>query len=220
MLERVRWSVVIGDGLVPLDFKNAQRTVWLTPQFVRFDRMENGRKVRSKVFFRGLRVLAGLMTLIAGIALSFGCIAALLGDQEMLIDFIDDDTTSLVMAWPTIAAIAATNLMGVSALAMMFFSLNRFLKYAEKGEMLIDPARSALRQLGVAMMLLYLTSRFVAVLIPLVGIPGFWMENRFALPFIFLDLDFLYLLVGVVLLALGEALQEGQAAKEETKQYI
>ncbi|MEP2493304.1 MAG: hypothetical protein ABJH21_02540, partial [Parasphingorhabdus sp.] len=126
----------------------------------------------------------------------------------------------LSMNIQTILAIVATNLLAIVSLGLLFFSLNRFLKYAERGEMLVDPARSALKRLGVAMLLLYLTTRFVAVVIPVLGVSGFWTENKYSLPLTFVDLDFLYLLVGVVLLALGQALREGQVAKEETKQYI
>ncbi|MGB5485244.1 hypothetical protein [Parasphingorhabdus sp.] len=160
------------------------------------------------------------MTMVAGLAMSYACIAALLGEPELLIDFIDEDAASLSMNVPTILAIVVTNLLAIVSLGLLFFSLNRFLKYAESGEMLVDPARNALKRLGVAMVLLYLTTRFVAVVIPMLGIPGFWMENKYSLPLTFVDLDFLYVLVGVVLLALGQALREGQVAKEEAKQYI
>lgn len=187
---------------------------------VRLGDMENERNVQSRLLYRVLRVLAGLMTLIAGLAISYACIAALFGDQEMLIDFIDEDAASLSINVPTILAIVATNLLAIASLGLLFFSLNRFFKYAERGEMLFDPARNALKRLGVAMVLLYLTTRFVAVVIPMLGIPGFWTENKYSLPLTFVDLDFLYLLVGVVLLALGQALREGQVAKEEAKQYI
>jgi hypothetical protein len=187
---------------------------------VRLDDMENERTVQSRLLYRVLRVLAGLMTLVAGLAMSYACIAALFGDHELLIDFIDEDAASLSMNVPTILAIVTTNVLAIVSLGLLFFSLNRFLKYAERGEMLVDPARNALKRLGVAMVLLYLTTRFVAVVIPVLGISGFWMENRYSLPLTFVDLDFLYLLVGVVLLALGQALREGQVAKEETKQYV
>ncbi|WP_422344706.1 hypothetical protein [Parasphingorhabdus sp.] len=187
---------------------------------VRLDDMENERTVQSRLLYRVLRVLAGLMTLVAGLAMSYACIAALFGDQKLLIDFIDEDAASLSMNVPTILAIVTTNVLAIVSLGLLFFSLNRFLKYAERGEMLVDPARNALKRLGVAMVLLYLTTRFVAVVIPVLGISGFWMENRYSLPLTFVDLDFLYLLVGVVLLALGQALREGQVAKEETKQYV
>lgn len=187
---------------------------------VRLDDMENERNVQNRLLYRALRVLAGLMTLIAGLAISYACIAALFGDQEMLIDFIDEDAASLSMNVPTILAIVATNSLAIASLGLLFFSLNRFFKYAESGEMLVDPARNALKRLGVAMVLLYLTTRFVAVVIPILGIPGFWTENKYSLPLTFVDLDFLYVLVGVVLLALGQALREGQVAKEEAKQYI
>lgn len=187
---------------------------------VRLDDMENERTVQSRLLYRVLRVLAGLMTLVAGLAMSYACIAALFGDQELLIDFIDEDAASLSMNVPTILAIVTTNVLAIASLGLLFFSLNRFLKYAERGEMLVDPARNALKRLGVAMVLLYLTTRFVAVVIPVLGISGFWMENKYSLPLTFVDLDFLYLLVGVVLLALGQALREGQVAKEEAKQYV
>lgn len=187
---------------------------------MRLDDMKNDQTVQNRLLYRVLRVLAGIMTLVAGLAISYACIAALFGDQEMLIDFIDEDATSLSMNVPTILAIVATNLLAIASLGLLFFSLNRFFKYAESGEMLVDPARDALKRLGVAMVLLYLTTRFVAVVIPMLGISGFWTENRYSLPLTFIDLDFLYLLVGAVLLALGQALREGQVAKEETKQYI
>lgn len=206
--------------MLVVDFKNGKRTVWMKPNFARSSDMENERGLQSRLLYRVLRVLAGAMTLVAGLLITVACIAALTGDAGMLIDFIDDEASSLELNIPTIIAIAATNLLAVTSLGMLFFSLNRFLRYAEQGELLIDPARSALKRLGVAMILLYSTTRFVAFVIPMVGIPGFWTENKFFIPFTFFDLDFLFLLVGVVLLALGQALREGQVAKEETKQYI
>ncbi len=187
---------------------------------VRLDDMKNEQTVQSRLLYRVLRVLAGIMTLVAGLAISYACITALFGDQEWLIDFIDEDAASLSINVPTILAIVVTNLLAIASLGLLFFSLNRFFKHAESGEMLVDPARNALKRLGVAMVLLYLTTRFVAVVIPILGIPGFWAENKYSLPLTFVDLDFLYLLVGVVLLALGQALREGQVAKEEAKQYI
>jgi len=186
----------------------------------RLDDMENERTVQNRLLYRVLRVLAGVMTLVAGLAISYACIAALFGDQEMLIEFIDEDAASLSMIVPTILAIVATNVLAIASLGLLFFSLNRFFQYAERGEILVDSARNALKRLGVAMVMLYLTSRLIAFVIPVMGIPGFWTENKYSLPLTFVDLDFLYLLIGAVLLALGQALREGQVAKEEAKQYI
>lgn len=182
--------------------------------------MEDDRPVQSRLLYRVLRVLAGVMTLIFSVVISYACIAALFGDQEMLIDFIDEDNASLTLNVPTIIAIVATNILGVSSLALMFFSMNRFLKHAESGELLIASACNALKRLGIAMIMLYLTSMSLAVLIPVLGIPGFLAEYSVALPLFLIDLDFLYLLIGVVLLAVAQALREGQAAKEEAKQYV
>lgn len=182
--------------------------------------MEDKQTVRHPVLYRVLRTLAGFMTLIAGLVMSYACIAALLGDQELLIEFIDEDAASLSLNVPTIMAIVATNISAIASLGLLFFSMNRFFKHAERGDFLIDSARNALRRLGVGMLLLYLTTRLLAVLIPLLGIPGFWAEYSYTIPFLFLDLDFLYLLIGMVLLTLGQALRDGQAAKEEAKQYV
>lgn len=203
-----------------VDYKNGDRTVWMKVNFVRSGDMKNERNVQSRLLYRVLRAMAGVMTLIAGLAMTYACIAALLGDPELLIEFIDEDATSLSLNLPTIVAIVVTNLLAVASLGLLFFSMNRFLKHVEQGELLVDPARNALKRLGVAMVMLYLTTRFVAIVIPVLGIPGFWLEHRFVLPLAFFDLDFLFLLVGVVLLALGQALREGQVAKEEAKQYV
>ncbi|WP_432201548.1 hypothetical protein ACRAQ7_05110 [Erythrobacter sp. W53] len=164
--------------------------------------------------------MAGAMVIIAGLAITFGCVSALLGDTEMLVDFIDEDKLSLEMTVPAIIAVVATNILALTSLGLLFFSLNRFLSIAARGELLLASARKALKRMGIAMILLYLTSRFLAVVIPLAGMQGFWADNALSLPFLFLDLDFLYLLVGVVLLALRQALYEGQAAKEEVRQYV
>ncbi|MCK0128922.1 DUF2975 domain-containing protein [Erythrobacter sp. F6033] len=182
--------------------------------------MEDNRTVPSRLLYRLLRAFAGIMTTIAGLVISYACITALFGEQELLIEFIDEDVASLSMNAPTILSIAVTNVLAVSSLGLLFFSTNRFLKHAERGELLLESARNALKRLGIAMVMLYLTTRSIAVLVPVLGIPGFWDENKFVLPLYFLDLDFLYLVVGVVLMALGRALREGQAAKEEAKQYV
>lgn len=182
--------------------------------------MKDDHPVRSKLVYRVLRVLAGVMTLIFSVLISYACIGALFGDQEMLIDFIDEDNASLTLNIPTILAIVATNILGVASLALLFFSINRFLKHAERGELLITSARNALRRLGVAMIMFYLTTRLLAMLVPALGIPGFVTEYSVMLPIFFIDMDFLFLLIGVVLLTVARALGEGQAAQEEAKQYV
>ena len=182
--------------------------------------MEYTQTRKVSLWFRALRVMAGLMVLIAGVAITFGCVSALMGDTEMLVDFIDEDKLTLSMTWPAIIAVTATNILAITSLGMLFVSLNRFLSIAARGELLIGPARNALKRMGIAMILLYVTSRLLAVGIPLAGMDGFWEEYAWSIPVSFLDLDFLYLLVGVVLLALRQALHEGEAAKEEARQYV
>ena len=182
--------------------------------------MKNESSFQSRLLYRVLRALAGTMVLISSGLITFACIAALFGDQELLIEFIDEDASSLVLNVPTILAIVLTNVMALVALGLLFFSLNRFLNQAQRGELLVDPARKALRRLGVALVLLFVTTRSLAVVIPSFGIPGFWQEHGMFIPLAFLDLDLLYLLVGVVLLVSGQAIQEGQVAKEEAKQYV
>lgn len=205
---------------VQKDYKKAGGNVCRWGKLMERDEMEGNGPMHSRLFYHVLRVLAGMMTVIAGVVMSYACIAALFGEQELLIEFIDEDAASLTMNVPTVLAIVATNILAVTSLATLFFSMNRFLKHATRGDLLVASARGSLKRLGVGMVMLYLTSRSLAVLIPLVGIPGFWSEYAVILPLLFVDLDFLYLLVGVVLLALGEALREGQAAKEEAKQYV
>lgn len=182
--------------------------------------MKDEQTNKGSFLFQALRVMAGLMVIVAGLAITVGCVSALLGDTEMLVDFIDEDKATLSMTWPAIVAVVSTNVLALTSLGLLFFSLNRFLSLAARRELLIGPARNALKRMGIAMILLYLTSRFLAIGIPLAGMDGFWEENALFLPFLFLDLDFLYLLVGVVLLALRQALYEGQAAKEEVRQYV
>jgi len=207
------------------DFKNEKPTVWSSSDALKAGDMQENptRKLQAfsgSFWFRALRVMAGFMVLMAGVAITFGCVAALLGDPEMLVDFIDEDKLSLEMTPLAIAAVISTNVLALTSLGMLFFSLNRFLSLAERGELLIASARNALKRIGVAMILLYVTSRFLAVGIPLAGMDGFWEEYSWSVVVSFLDLDFLYLLVGVVLLALRQALYEGQAAKEEVRQYV
>ncbi|MEP6011057.1 MAG: hypothetical protein ABJ237_07120, partial [Parasphingorhabdus sp.] len=72
---------------------------------VRLGDMESERNVQSRLLYRVLRILAGVMTLVAGLAMSYACIAALFGDQELLIDIIDEDAASLSMNIQTILAI-------------------------------------------------------------------------------------------------------------------
>lgn len=184
------------------------------------DNMKNESSAQSPMLYRALKALAGAMILVASLAISYACISALLGDQEMLIEFIDEDDASLVMTLPTILAIVVTNILGLVSLGLLLFSSNRFLNHAQRGELLVDNARNALMRLGVAMILLYLTTRLVVVVIPLLGVPGFWEEYGILLLLAFVDLDFLYLLIGFILIVCGRALREGQAAKEEAKQYV
>ncbi|MEM7689711.1 MAG: hypothetical protein AAF291_11885 [Pseudomonadota bacterium] len=164
--------------------------------------------------------MAGLMVIVAGLAITYSCVSALMGDTTMLVDFIDEDKAALSMTGAAIIAVAVTNFLALTSLGLLLVSLNRFLSLAGRGTLLIGSARNALKRMGIAMFLLYVTSRFLAVGIPLAGIEGFWEENAMSLPFLLLDLDFLYLLVGVVLLALRQALHEGQTAKEEVRQYV
>lgn len=203
-----------------LDYTNGKPTVWMEPDFMSSNDMKRDGTIRNRLLYRLMRVLAGLMTLFSGLVFTIACCGALLGHHEMLLDFIDDDASSLVMTVPTQIAIVISNLVGLTALGLLFFGSNRFLNHAERGELLVDSARNALRRLGLAMVLIYVTTRLLALVIPILGIPGFWEDNGIIIPLTFVDMDFLYILVGVVLLVLGQALREGQAAKEEAKQYV
>lgn len=227
MLELVAWPdaalcgrYVVVNGRLAGDFKTGEPSLWSVSDLVSSGDMQDRQTSKGSFWFRVLRVMAGAMVIIAGLAITFGCVSALLGDTEMLVDFIDEDKLSLEMTVPAIIAVVATNILALTSLGLLFFSLNRFLSIAARGELLLASARKALKRMGIAMILLYLTSRFLAVVIPLAGMQGFWADNALSLPFLFLDLDFLYLLVGVVLLALRQALYEGQAAKEEVRQYV
>lgn len=227
MLEHLSWPggrsylrCATVNGCLVEDFKNEHTHLWSNSDAMSAGDMEDSQTRKGSFWFRALRVMAGLMVGVAGLAITFGCVSALLGDTEMLVDFIDEDKLSLEMTVPAIIAVAATNILALTSLGLLFFSLNRFLSIAARGELLLASARNALKRMGIAMILLYVTSRFLAVGIPLAGMDGFWEEYAWSIPISFLDLDFLYLLVGVVLLALRQALHEGQTAKDEVRQYV
>lgn len=227
MLEFATWpdaallrGYVAVNGRVVGDFNLEEPTVWSSPGVVSAGDMEDSQARKGSVLFQVLRMITGLMVIVAGVAITFGCVSALLGDTQMLVGFIDEDKATLTMTWPATIAVVLTNVLALTSLGLLFFSLNSFFAHAARGELLIATARNALKRMGIAMILLYATSRFLAVGIPLAGMQGFWEENALYLPIFFLDLDFLYLLVGVVLLALRQALHEGQTAKEEVQQYV
>ena len=216
----VPYDLAWASPMMEMNYTKGKQPVWMRSNSMSSHDMKNESSFQSRLLYRVLRALAGTMVLISSGLITFACIAALFGDQELLIEFIDEDASSLVLNVPTILAIVLTNVMALVALGLLFFSLNRFLNQAQRGELLVDPARKALRRLGVALVLLFVTTRSLAVVIPSFGIPGFWQEHGMFIPLAFLDLDLLYLLVGVVLLVSGQAIQEGQVAKEEAKQYV
>lgn len=227
MLEHVAWPYLQShfryaavNGRLVGDFTNEHSLLWSGPRVVNAGDMEDSQTHTSSFWFHALRVMAGLMVIVAGLAITYSCVSALMGDTTMLVDFIDEDKAALSMTGAAIIAVAVTNFLALTSLGLLLVSLNRFLSLAGRGTLLIGSARNALKRMGIAMFLLYVTSRFLAVGIPLAGIEGFWEENAMSLPFLLLDLDFLYLLVGVVLLALRQALHEGQTAKEEVRQYV
>ena len=176
--------------------------------------------IQNRRVYRVLRVLAGLMTSLVGIFIILTAVTALTGDMELLVDMLDieDDDPKLGVSAQVGLVVACS--FAVFTFLMLFRFINRFLRHAEQGELFFDSTANALSGMGFSLILLYGVFISFEVLLPMLIEPASILENSIDFLFYFIDLNVLTLLIGIVLLALAEALREGRELQDELKQIV
>lgn len=182
--------------------------------------MNQEKTVRNRWLYRALRIVAAIMTAMMGLALTIATIATLLGDVEVLNDMIDLDTEIETLNMAAEICLVTANILALVTFGLLFQSINRFLNYAERGELFQDSAEKALIGMGKAMILLYFVFLSYDIILPMLAVPQDIFENSIDFITSLIDLNVLTLLLGIVLIALAGALREGRAVQEEYKQII
>ncbi|MEP2990600.1 MAG: hypothetical protein ABJN65_15170 [Parasphingorhabdus sp.] len=176
--------------------------------------------IQNRWLYRGLRILAGMMTSLIGLVMILTAVTALTGDTELLMDMVDIESDDPKLSLAAQIAIVVTCSFALLTFLLLFRSINRFLAHAEKGELFLDSAANALSRMGVSMILLYAVFLSFDVLLPMLIEPESIMENSLDFFIYLIDLNALGLLIGIVLMALAGALREGRELQDELKQIV
>ncbi len=171
-------------------------------------------------FYRPLRVVAAIMTAFVGIAISATIVTALIGDLEMLNDFVEMESEITSLSNTAKVGLGLINIFALLTFWLLFSSIRTVLIYAERNELLQDSAEKALMKMGYAMLMLYFVFMSTDILIPILADPSSIYENLINFFVYLIDLNALTLLIGMVLMALSGALREGRIVRDELKQIV
>lgn len=176
--------------------------------------------IQNRRVYRALRIVAGLMTSLIGVFIILTAVTALMGDMELLVDMLDIESDTLKLSIAAQIGLVVTSSFAVFTFFLLFRFINRFLSHAEQGELFFDSTANALSGMGFSLILLYGVFICFEVLLPMLIEPASILENSINFLFYFIDLNVLTLLIGIVLLALAEALREGRELQDELKQIV
>lgn len=175
---------------------------------------------QNRWLYRGLRIVAGLMTSLIGLVMILTAVTALTGDMELLTDVVEIDSDDPELSLAAQIALVVTCSVAVYTFLLLFRSINRFLSHAERGELFLDSAANALFRMGVSMILLYVVFISFDVFLPMLIEPDSILQNSVDFFVYLIDLNALGLLIGIVLIALAGALREGRELQDELKQIV
>ncbi len=166
-----------------------------------------------------LRGLAIFLAILCGVLYLYTWGAALAGDTELAFDFADVYSTAPLDAWQIIGGIICSGI-AIAAVIMICLAAARFLSVTKRDGFFIVGAAKACRRMGQGLIVFWVGMVLVENFMPWIMTRNFAVDERIEIEWFLLDLSFIFLLLGVVLLLMAGAMDQARVIDQDNKQII